>query len=365
VSAGPTVLFVVHEGRRSGPPIYAHHLLTWLAEHTALDVETLLLAPGPLVEDFAALGPTTVVEADDDPAALRSVLESADLVYLNTAITVAAVRRSGARPRRVLSHVHELDIGLRHYLDEADHDHLLEVTDRFLVGPDVARDNLITGHGVPADRIGQVPYFVPPHEPVAARSPATRAELGIPADAVVVGACGTRDWRKAPDLFVHLARELDQRALDVPLHFVWLGSAIPSEPHWDEAFDLRHIPLRSGLDFVEHQAVPQRWMAEYDVFALTSREDCFPLVCLASAELGTPVVCFDTGGIPEMLETCDGGRVVPYPDVVAMADEVQALAADRAGREAMGARARYHVLAHHQLAHTGPAVAAELAELLG
>jgi glycosyltransferase involved in cell wall biosynthesis len=106
-------------------------------------------------------------------------------------------------------------------------------------------------------------------------------------------------------------------------------------------------------------------MAEYDVFALTSREDCFPLVCLTAAELGTPVVCFDTGGIPEMLARCDGGRTVPYPDVVAMADAVAAIATEPATGVAMGTRARDHVLTHHQLDHTGRAVAAELAGVLG
>jgi glycosyltransferase involved in cell wall biosynthesis len=359
-----TVLVVVHEGRRSGPPIYALHLVTWLAEHTDLALEVLLLEPGPLAEDFASVCPTVVADPDDLDG-LRRMLEAPDLVYLNTAITVRALRRSHARPRRVLSHVHELDIGLRHYLAAEDHDHLLAVSDRILVGPDVARDLLVEGHGVARDLIGQVPYFVPPHGDLPTRSPATRAELGIPVEAFVVGACGTRDWRKAPDLFVHLARELDRRGGLPPLHFVWLGSAIPSEPHWDQEFDLAQVPLRSRLDILEHQAVPERWMAEYDVFALTSREDCFPLVCLAAAELGTPVVCFDTGGIPELLARCDGGRVVPYPDVVAMADEIAALALDRPAGEAMGARARDHVLTHHQLQHTGPAVAAELAAILG
>jgi glycosyltransferase involved in cell wall biosynthesis len=364
VSASPSVLIVVHEGRRSGPPIYALHLLAWLVEHTDLAFQVLLLEPGPLADDFAAICPTTVARGDDLDG-LRRALEAPDLVYLNTAITVGALRRSGARPRRVLSHVHELDIGLRHYLAVEDHDHLLATTDRFLVGPDVAKDLLVHGHGVAADLIGQVPYFVPPHGALPTRSAANRAELGLPVDAFVIGACGTRDWRKAPDLFVHLARELDRREDLPPLHFVWLGSAIPSEPHWDQDFDLAHIPLRSGLDFLEHQPVPERWMAEYDVFALTSREDCFPLVCLTSAELGNPVVCFDTGGIPELLDRSDGGRVVAYPDVVAMADEIAALAADRPARDAMGTRLHDAVLAHHQLDHTGRAVAAELAGVLG
>jgi glycosyltransferase involved in cell wall biosynthesis len=358
----PEVVVVVHEGRRSGPPIYAFHLVSWLRANTDLDIGVLVLAPGPLVEDFRGIGPTFEVADLEDGG--RALLDAARLVYVNTAVSGEVLVTSGAQPRSVLTHVHELDIGLRHYLPAPTHDHLFAVTDHFLVGPDIARDNLVAGHGVPTGAITQVPYFVPPHPPLPERSATSRAELGLPADAVIIGACGTRDWRKAPDLFLQLSWLLDRRRLPVELHHVWLGSAIPTEPHWDQQSEIERLDRRGRVDFVDHQALPQRWMAEFDVFTLTSREDCFPLVCLEAAELSTPVVCFDNGGIPEMLRACDGGRVVAYPDLQAMADEVARLALDAEERQAMGARARAHVSAHHQLDRAGPLVAAAMAGML-
>lgn len=356
-----TVLVVVHEGRRSGPPIYALHLLRWLTEHTDLPIAVLARSPGPVLDDLADLVPVTVVE---DLAAARAQLETAGVVYVNTAISATVLAETGARPRRVLTHVHELDIGLRHYLPWPIHDLLFAATDHFLVGPEVARANLVVNHGVAPDRITTVPYFVTPHGPLPDRSPAHREALGLPVDAVLVGAAGTRDWRKAPDLFTHLAWELSRRDLGVPVRCAWLGSAIPTEPHWDQERELALLGDTVRVDFAEHQPLPQSWMAELDVFALTSREDCFPLVCLDAGELGIPVVCFDNGGIPELLEACDGGRVVSYPDLAAMADAVEELVRDGEGRRAMGRRLQGRVREHHRLDVAGPRVAEVIGQLL-
>jgi len=345
VTPSTKVTVAVHDAQRTGPPIYALDVVRWLGANTDLDLTVLLVEGGPLEADFAATCPTVLVA---DPVAARTALEEADVVYVNTAASIQALARTGVRPRRVLSHVHEMDVALRHYLDPADHDLLMAATDRFLVGPDCARRNLLSGHGVPEDRIAQVPYFVPEHGPVdAGTGPARRAELGIPPEAVVVGACGTREWRKAPDLFAQVAWTLGRRDVGVPLHFVWLGSRIPSVEHWDETADVALLGLEGRITFVENQPDPLPWMAAFDLFALTSREDTFPLVCLEAGSLGKPVVCFDTSGIPEMLAAADGGRVVPFLDLEAFADAVADLATDEAGRSATGQRLQAHIERHH------------------
>ena len=59
----PRVLFVSHEATRSGAPIMFLHFLRWLRANTSLSFEILLLAGGPLADDFAAVAPTTSIEA--------------------------------------------------------------------------------------------------------------------------------------------------------------------------------------------------------------------------------------------------------------------------------------------------------------
>jgi len=353
--ASHDVLVVVHEARRSGPPIFALDVVGWLRDHTALDITVLLLDGGPLVEDFGSLVPTVVEPAVEDR---RRLLAAADVVYVNTAISIRALH-DVPRPTAVVTHVHELDIGLRSYLDRRDHDLLLEATHRFLVGPACAAQNLVEGHGVEVERIGQVPYFAP----AAGASPASgdvRSELGLPAATPLVGACGAREWRKAPDLFTHLAWYVAGHGLHPEPHFLWVGGSVPTVDHWDQDFDVEALGLADRIHFVDHQPDSQRWIGACDVFALTSREDLFPLVCLEAGLHAVPVVCFDNGGIPELVLAADGGRVVPYPDLAAMADAVATLLEDDELRGSTGVRLRDHVLSNHQLEACGQAIAHEL-----
>src|SRR5690606_17003431 len=55
------ILFVSHEGTRTGAPMMLLHFLRWLREHGKVDPQIALLRGGPLTEQFAELGPTTVL----------------------------------------------------------------------------------------------------------------------------------------------------------------------------------------------------------------------------------------------------------------------------------------------------------------
>jgi glycosyltransferase involved in cell wall biosynthesis len=73
-----------------------------------------------------------------------------------------------------------------------------------------------------------------------------------------------------------------------------------------------------------------------DLFLLPSREDPYPLVNVAALGCGVPVIAFDgAGGAPEAIGT-DGGAVVPYLDVSAMADATLRLMSDDVERERLG-----------------------------
>jgi glycosyltransferase involved in cell wall biosynthesis len=360
VSPRPAVVFLVHEARRTGPPVYALELVRWLAADTELDLSVVLLDGGPLRDAFARSVPTRMI---GDPATPR-VLAEADLVYVNTATSIRGLRSTGVRPRRVITHVHELEIGLRHYLSAEDYDLMVDITDRFVVGPEVARANLVESHGFDPATIAAVPYFPPRHEGVAPTGPAPRERLGLDPATRLIGACGSRDWRKAPDLFAQLAWELGRRDLPDPVHFVWVGDPNPSVDHWDAATDLALLGVEDRVDLVGQQPDPLRWIAEFDVFAMTSRDDTFPLVCLEAGSLGVPVVCFESGGIPDLLAASGGGASVAYADVTAMADRVEELLRDEGLRRRRGDALRAHVTSHHAVDRCAGLIAAEIEALL-
>jgi glycosyltransferase involved in cell wall biosynthesis len=248
-----------------------------------------------------------------------------------------------------VTHVHELEIGLRHYLPAEDYELMREVTDRYVVGPEVARRNLVERHGLPADRIEAVPYFPPRHRDAPTGGPTPREVLGVDEDTLLVGACGSLDWRKGPDLFAQLAWELRRREVAPPVHLVWVGAPNPSAAHWSEEVDVGLLGVGDVLSFVGRRSDPLAWMRAFAVFAMTSRDDTFPLVCLEAGSVGVPVVTFESGGIPDLVRDADGGFAVPFVDVAAMADRVEQLLADAGLRARLGANLRAHVADVHDL----------------
>ncbi len=329
-SATRRMLFVAHAADRSGPPRALLALMRHLSERPGVVVETAVLrGGGALLNDFWALGPVWELdddEFDEDAAAARrrtrslttrwAHLQDFDVVFLNTAWSARALRFLPPASRATIAYVHELDIGFGQVLPEPDRAHLLERADSFIVGCHAVETMLRDRFGVRPDRIRLHPYPLV-EEPLITPGEAEvlRHRLAIPPGACVVGSVAVTEWRKGPDLWCEVARGLDRTNAGRPVHFVWVGGPTRGQadarPSHDE---LESLGVASRVHFVGQQADLARWYTLFDVFALTSREDAFPLACLEAAAVGVPTVCFDTGGIVEFV-TPDAGAVVPFPRI--------------------------------------------------
>lgn len=385
----PSLLFVGHGAERSGPPVFLANFQRWLSGHTDVAFATVLTRGGTLVEDYRRWGPVRVLDARwslpriaqqglgraglRGPAAAvqasrdRSHLRSwrrAPVTYVNT-VSPATLRVLAHvdRSSLVIAHVHEMEAALRYRLDDQAHRLFRERPDRYLAASRAVAANLIENHAIPAERIEVQYEFV---EPVTATGkgerPRLRRERGIPAEAFVVGASGMTEWRKGPDHFVRLAAELRRRT-DRPLFFVWVGGAESGPEWWPLDHEAHHLDVDDIVHFVGHQDDPGSWYRLFDVFTSTSREDAFPLAALEAATAGVPVITFDTGGMVEFVTRCDGGVVVPYPDVSGFADALAALTDDDRRRAALGAAAAEGARAHHVTDVSAPGLAAFLADL--
>jgi glycosyltransferase involved in cell wall biosynthesis len=100
----------------------------------------------------------------------------------------------------------------------------------------------------------------------------------------------------------------------------------------------------------------REYFCAFDVFALVSREDSYPLVCLEAASMGKPIVCFDrAGGAREFVED-DCGFVVPYLEVEVMAERTLELLESDEIRRRMGERAKAKVRRRHDVDVAAPRV---------
>jgi glycosyltransferase involved in cell wall biosynthesis len=120
----------------------------------------------------------------------------------------------------------------------------------------------------------------------------------------------------------------------------------------------------NNVIFVPSNPTPLDYFNCFDVFALTSRIDPYPVVCLESAALGKPIICFDkAGGMPELVED-DCGFVVPYLDIPAFTEKVVTLYEDRALCRQLGLAARMKVTSRHDLGAAGNTIAAIIRRLI-
>lgn len=167
--------------------------------------------------------------------------------------------------------------------------------------------------------------------------------------------------RKGFDLFLQLAVAVRRRVgRDDRVLLRWVGVEPPGIAYRKARDEVARAGLDHLVDLVP--ATPDRLeiFASADVLAFTSREDPYPLVVLAAAALGVPMVCFaGSGGGPDFAAQ-GAGLVVPYLDVEAMAEAILALKEDPQRRAELAARGREVV----ERAHDLPVVAGRMQVIL-
>jgi glycosyltransferase involved in cell wall biosynthesis len=108
---------------------------------------------------------------------------------------------------------------------------------------------------------------------------------------------------------------------------------------------------------------PSEVFAAMDIFALTSREDPFPLVMLEAAARELPIVCFaQSGGGPEFVAD-DAGLIAPYLDADRFADHVLFLAENAELRARLGAAGDRRVREHYSVDVQAPKLQAVINEV--
>ncbi len=171
-----------------------------------------------------------------------------------------------------------------------------------------------------------------------------RKEIGLPAEAPVVGTIFRFGPEKRPMLWLEIAASVAKRRPDV--HFLMLGDG----PLLEET---RAAAERMGLGACVHfpgrSTTPAHAFAVMDVFLLTSVLEGLPNVILEAGAMGVPVVSTDVGGVSEALEHGRTGYAIASDDPGQLGDKVVEVLADDDWRVSVAAcapgwvRKRFHV----------------------
>ena len=199
------------------------------------------------------------------------------------------------------------------------------------------RAQLIRDNGLDPARVASVPTGINPARFPALPKAASRATLGLPADAPLVGIVATlRSWKGHRHLIDALAR---MRHRDARLVVVGDG---PQRAALDAQVAALGLGARVSFAGQQHDVAP--WLRALDVVALPSyANEGVPQALLQAMFACVPVVTTDAGAIPEIARDGDTATVVPREDPAALAAALDALLDDPGRSAAQAARARAFV----------------------
>jgi glycosyltransferase involved in cell wall biosynthesis len=180
-----------------------------------------------------------------------------------------------------------------------------------------------------------------------------RQELGIPEDALVIGAVGRLVPIKGLDYLLRAVCSLLQELEVLPVRLVIVG---------DGPLRLTLETLARGLAIDQQTLFLGARDDVYDlinlvdIYALPSLHEGIPMALLEAMALARPVVASRVGGIPEMVTDGVEGTLVPAQDVAALSHALKALALAPALRKQMGKSGRARSLRSYQNKATAAAV---------
>jgi glycosyltransferase involved in cell wall biosynthesis len=346
------IIFISNNASRTGAPYVLLLFLKWLKkENKNIEIDIVFLEGGDLLDDFKEVANVCYNYSDIlikqtfinrlYSYALRKINknntrknryiknianQSYDIIYANTIATISFatfLKKYCNNQTKLIAHIHELNTTIKAYLPNfKEH---IPFIDMFISVSQVVIDHLNSEWEV-NPLINHLVYAFSDKE----------VQKGVVQKKIFeVGASGLVNSRKGDDLFIQVANYLKIHYPDIKIKFIWIGQIYNKERNSIEA-DLEKANLKKTVFFVGEQSKPENYYKNFDVFLMTSREDPFPLVCIEVGKSGIPIICFEKAtGTAEVLVN-GGGFIVPYLDVVAMAEKLILYYKDSALRDKDG-----------------------------
>lgn len=167
-----------------------------------------------------------------------------------------------------------------------------------------------------------------------------RRELGIPADAPVVGKIARLAPQKNHDELLKAAPEIVRRHPDV--RFLLVGNGVLYDQILEQ---VRQMGIAENFVFaglIDRERIPEM-ISAMDIVAHTGLWEGLPRVLPQAMAMGKPCVSFDTDGTPEVLISGKNGYMIKRHDSAGLAEAISKLIADPELRLGMGAAGRKHV----------------------
>ncbi|PCH53536.1 MAG: hypothetical protein COC22_02405 [Flavobacteriaceae bacterium] len=350
------ILFISHDAHRAGAQLYLLNLLNCIKNNnTNVKFEVLLCRGGVLQGDFNKL--CKVYQLEDylkgtflkkkyrrykNKRIYKRILKSNyDIIYSNTILNGAILKKLKSLDSPVVSHIHELDYWIKKGGEE-NIELVKRNTNFYFTASKAVTKKLVDKYNFNGKLFKEV------YVPIDIKKMENKSEykslksfLGIEKEAKIVCACGTEDYRKGKDWFIPIAVSLlnSEELLQENIHFVWIGGKLTRSL----IDDLNRVNKKNRIHFINQLPDANRYFNEIDVFLMLSREDPFPTVNLEVGALGIPVLGFkSTGGTEELLEEFEEA-LVDFGDIKGLMEKTLSILKDEKLNIELGMRLKNKV----------------------
>jgi glycosyltransferase involved in cell wall biosynthesis len=233
----------------------------------------------------------------------------------------------------VLAHEHSWSYEgnpVRRFLDR---EVVSRAADRFIAVSREDQRRMVEVEGVDPARTLHIPLGIGDSPRPARHS--VRSELGIPADAPVLGVVGNLRSQKAHQVLIRATAELVGRWPDLRVLLAGTGPERQSLEGLVGELGLQHTVRLLG-----YRADVPDVLAAMDIAVCSSDFEGTPIAILEYMDAGLPVVATAVGGVPDVLDDGVQGLLVPRRDPEALARAIAELLSDPQRATAMGAHGR-------------------------
>ncbi len=178
-----------------------------------------------------------------------------------------------------------------------------------------------------------------------------RVELGVDADAFLLGAVGNLNPSKGYEWLISAVARA--HASDPRLTGRVIGARSPVHAAYEEGLrrQVSELGLADAFGFADGGTRVSELMPGLDALVISSvgRSEGIPTVILEAMACGLPVIATDVGALAEVIEQEVTGVVVPPEDADALAAAILRVAGDPQFAERMGVTARERVAERYDL----------------
>lgn len=167
-----------------------------------------------------------------------------------------------------------------------------------------------------------------------------------PETSVMIFTAATLTWRKGHEFALKAIALLVERGYKIQYFVAGEGDFVDAIKFTIEQLGIQdNVKLLGWLPPVE----VRNWLQNADIYLLVSVEEAFNNSVLQAQACGTPVICSDTGGLPENVLDGKTGFIVKRRDAWDAAEKIERLILDPAKRNEFGIAGRERVVNNFSL----------------